>query len=73
MQAMNRRSTFEKLFREDRTGETIQVIRKEMHLGAEKGKQEILFLRSISIFASILFREVFAIKTFCAALADRVE
>lgn len=38
MQAMNRRSTFEKLFREDRTGETIQVIRKEMHLGAEKGK-----------------------------------
>ena len=38
MQAMNRRSTFEKLFREDRSGETIQVIRKEMHLGAEKGK-----------------------------------
>lgn len=38
MQAMNRRSTFEKLFREDRIGETIQVIRKEMHLGAEKGK-----------------------------------
>lgn len=73
MQAMNRRSTFEKLFREDRTGETIQVIRKEMHLGAEKGKAGNAVPAIDRCFASILFRNVFAIKTFCAASADRVE
>ena len=55
MQAMNRRSTFEKLFREDRTGETIQVIRKEMHLGAEKGKAGEYCSCDRSAFSQVYF------------------
>ena len=55
MQAMNRRSTFEKLFREDRSGETIQVIRKEMHLGAEKGKAGEYCSYDRSVFSQVSF------------------